>query len=93
MTSILANRLVLNLRSFKYSNSTLGGVELRSGEVLNLGNTEVDSFFRMTYGRRSDGLMSNNHHLVLDAVLGNIGEPLRVGDQGEGDGDEEVKDN
>ena len=98
MAAILANRLVLNLRSFKHSNSSPGGVELGLGGVPNLGdnsgNAEVDEFFRTTYGRRSNGKVSNNHHSVIDTVLGNIGEPLRVGedDNGDGDEDEEVKD-
>lgn len=65
MDTILANRLVLNLRSHAESERDESSVK----------SIQTDIFFRMAYGpTRRRGLA----HTVGDSILGNIGEPLRV---------------
>ena len=62
---ILANRLVLNLRTHSHSHD------------LPNPTTKTDMFFRQAYGgSRIDGRFQT----AIDSVLGNIGAPLRVGD-------------
>ena len=62
-------------------------------EDSNLENAKIDEFFRTAYGRRSNEQISHGHHSVVDTILGNIGEPLRVSDGGDGDRNEDMKDN
>ena len=72
---VLANRLVLNLRTHSQSN--------------NLSNpgTKTDVFFQQAYGgTRGAGRLQSS---MIDSVLGNIGAPLRV-DYDLEDGDFEV---
>ena len=87
MASILANRLVLNLRSFVHSSSAPVGV-LVPTEDSNLEDAKIDEFFRTAYGRQSNERVSHGHHSVVDTILGDIGEPLRVSDAGDDDKDE-----
>ena len=69
---ILANRLVLNLRTHSHSHD------------LPNPTTKTDMFFRQAYGgSRIDGRFQT----AIDSVLGNIGAPLRVGNDPE-DGEE-----
>ena len=71
---ILANRLVLNLRTHSHSHD------------LPNPTTKTDMFFRQAYGgSRIDGRFQT----AIDSVLGNIGAPLRVGNEPE-DRDEDV---
>ena len=66
MEVILANRLMLNLRHLARPESPS---ELES---------KVDLFFRRAYGK----LHSPDEPLsIMDTILGNIGEPLRVDDE------------
>ena len=70
---ILANRLVLNLRTHSQSNN------------LPSPNIKTDIFFHRAYG----GSHTNDRfHSAIDSVLGNIGAPLRGGDDPE-DGDDD----
>ena len=64
---ILASRLVLNLRTHDKPNSSSP-------------STKTDIFFQNAYGGARDG---GDRLSLMDSVLGNIGAPLRVGDEDE----------
>lgn len=66
LEAILANRLVLNLRSI----GTLEGAS-------ELSSTKVDIYFRRAYGV---DMSANQTSPFVNVVLGNVGEPIRVED-------------
>ena len=73
---ILTNRLVLNLHMHSQSNDLTNPI------------IKTDIFFRQAYGgSRIDGRFQS----AIDSVLGNIGAPLRVGNDPE-DGEEDELD-
>ena len=73
---ILANRLVLNLRTHSQSNDLANPT------------TKTDIFFRRAYGgSHVDGRFQS----ATDSVWGNIGAPLRVGDDAEDGGRDELQ--
>ena len=70
---ILTNRLILNLRTHDQSND------------LSNPTTKTDIFFRQAYGGSRIG---GRFQTAIDSVLGNIGAPLRVGEDEEPEEDE-----
>ena len=70
--SVGSSRLILNLRTYDQSNDSSNP-------------TKTDIFFHKAYG----GSRTNDRfHSAIDSVLGNIGAPLRGGDDPE-DGDDD----
>ena len=67
---MLTNHLVLNLRSKGQSEDPTDP------------STKTDMFFRSAYGQPED---PNNPQSIVNSILGNIGEPLRVGGNGNDD--------
>ena len=65
---MLTNSLVLNLRS-----------QAQAGESTSP-STVTDTFFRSVYGQPPAG---NEAQSIMDTILGNIGEPLMVDDEGD----------
>ena len=70
----MTNYLILNLRS-----------QAQAEEATTL-STKTDMFFRSAYGQ-SPG--RNETRTIMDTILGNIGEPLRVDDENDEDNGED----
>ena len=84
MVAISANRLVLNLRLFAQSTNR----QLPNLIGMGIAISKTDAFFRRAYSGRHD-LNPEEPRSMMDTILGNIGEPLRVGDEDE-EKDEEL---